>query len=338
MRRSWRGFLVLAAAVGIVIPVAAEDPKPADAPPSLEYRPRRPVLPEPKAPKPAPPVTIFREAIGGPGIGTGSFDDPLDVAAAPDGGFYVLDSGNNRVQRFDSFSKFVLAWGASGSRAGEFRNPRAIAVDRGGFVYVVDTGNHRIQKFDAQGRHLLSWGSLGSRSGDFKSPRDIAIDDAGNCYVLDAGNDRVQRFDAGAQFVSEWGRAFGARGGSFDGMASISWTSERFGYLYLLGAGCLVQQFQLDGTLVRSWSAVTPESGLCVPERIRIDEKNDYVYVLDSGNGLLARFDRSGLFLAALSGAERIFLRPRGFALDPGRAQVLVADTENDIVQKFTLR
>lgn len=338
MRRSWQIVLALATAIGISVPAAAQEGGAADAPPTLEYRPKRPALPEPKAPKPAPPVTIFREMIGGYGIGKGSFDAPIDVAAAPDGTFYVLDTGNNRVQKFDSFARFLLSWGSSGTRSGQFEDPQAIAVDRGGSVYVVDTGNNRIQKFDAEGRFLLSWGSLGSRAGDFKSPRDIAFDAAGNSYVLDAGNDRVQKFDAGAAFVSEWGRAFGGRGGVFDGMVSLAWTDERFGYLYTLGAACLVQQFQLDGTLINSWSAVAPESKLCDPARIRIDDKNDYVYVLDAGNNLLMRFTRDGLFLAALTGADASFQHSRGFSVDPARDLVLVADTGNNVVQKFTLR
>jgi DNA-binding beta-propeller fold protein YncE len=335
-RSWWRWLLVLAGAVGTAVPAAAQEA--GDAPPSMEYRPKRPVLAEPKAPTPAPPVTIFREAIGGYGIGNGWFDAPVDVAGVNDGSFYVLDRGNSRVQQFDSFSNYTAQWGTSGGRAGEFREPTALAIDSGGFVYVVDAGNHRIQKFDAHGKFMTTWGSLGSRDGDFKNPRDIAIDAKGNAYVLDAGNQRIQKFDTAARFVSEFGKAFGSTGGIFDDLVSLAWTEYRFGYLYLLGAGCLVQQFQLDGTLIKSWSAVAPESGLCVPARIRIDEKNDYVYVLDAGNGLLMRFDRDGTFLAALRGADRPFSRPQGFSVNPDTDQVLVADTENNIVQKFTLR
>lgn len=311
------------------------------------------MLPEPRAPKPAPPVTIFREAIGGSGIGTGSFDGPVDVAASADGGFYVLDAGNQRVQRFDSFSKFEFAWGTSGSRPTEtapelrnpvpperveFKDPRALAVNRGGFVYVVDSGNDRIQKFDRSGSLIGLWGGRGSREGFFNNPLDIALDGDSNNWIVDAGNNRLQKFDASGHFLLAWGAAFNRGGGDFQGLVSVAWTEERFGYLYLLSQGCLVQQFQPDGVLVKSWSAVAPESDLCVPERIRVDEENDFVYVLDSGNSLLMRFTRDGQFLAALSGAERTFLRPRGFAIKPDVDLVLVADTDNDIVQKFTLR
>ncbi len=175
---------------------------------------------------------------------------------------------------------------------------------------------------------LESWGSLGSRDGDFKYPRDITLDGEGNLWVLDSGNERVQKFrfdtEAGSRFCRQaeirhlrrfvssasWGKFFGSRGGKFDDLVSIGWSRDRFGYIYLLGAGCLVQQFQLDGTLVNSWPAIAPESGLCSPGRIEVDNKNDYVYVLDAGNGLFERFNLEGRFLFALRGAERPFAKP----------------------------
>jgi tripartite motif-containing protein 71 len=363
MRRSWFCCLLGLAALVLSGPAAgAEDREAAGTGPSLEYRPPRPVLPEPKTPTPAPPVTIFRESIGSFGISTGSFDGPVDAAMDADGNIYVLDAGNNRFQVFDSFSNFVLEIGSYGSRAGEFMKPGAIAVDQGGFVYVVDTGNHRVQKFgwvekgscpDCPARSdglrlkfLTSWGSLGSRTGDsrkpeatnFRNPVDITFDDQGNSYVVDAGNDRVQKFNPSGGYLGEFGRSFGTRGGVFSDLVSVAWSAERFGYIYLLSAGCLVQQFEADGNLINSWSATAPESGLCVPGRIEADNRNDYLYVLDAGNGLLSRFSRDGHFLAALRGADRPFTRPRGFTLNTDRDQFVVADTDNNIVQKFTLR
>ena len=346
--------MAFAAVVGMAATAAAEDGGPAAPPPSLEYRPQRVVIPEPKAPTPAPPVTIFREAIGGFGIAAGAFDGPADVAVDADGNVFALDTGNNRIQMFDHFSTYVLTVGSNGSRKGEFSKPQAIALDQEGSIYVVDTGNHRVQKFGwvdksacpecparADGKRLgflATWGSLGTRSGDFKYPRDIAFDAQGNIYVLDAGNDRVQKFDRSMRFVGEMGRLFGSRGGIFTDLVSIGWSRDRLGYIYLLGAGCLVQQFELDGTLVKSWPAIAPESGLCAPGRLEIDNKNDWVYVIDSGNSLFERFELGGRFLAAWRGAERPFSNPLGLAVNPDRDEVLVADTGNNIVQKFTLR
>ncbi len=346
MRRAWIWLFCLCVAASLALPAAAQDQGDADAGPSLEYRPPRQVLPEPRAPTPAPPVSIFRESFGNFGIGAGSFDAPVDVAADDDGNFYVLDAGNSRVQKFDRSSNFLLEWGGSGSRSGEFSRPTSIAVGPGSYVYVVDTGNNRVQQFKRDGTFVSKWGSLGSRSGDFKNPRDITFEAEEFIWVLDVGNERVQkfRFDPATmagrppEFVGEFGRDLGTRGGSFTGLVSLAWSDERFGYLYLLGPGCVVQQFKSDGTLEQTWAAVAPESGACVPARIRSDNVGRYLYVLDAGNGLLSRFHREGRFLSAVRGAERVFSKPGGFAVIPGRDQFAVADTANNIVQKFTLR
>jgi len=325
---------VLAAATAV--PAAAADATGEE--PSLEYRPPRPVVPEPRAPTPAPPVAIFREEIGGFGMGAGSFNEPVDVAFDRDGGLLVLDAGNNRVQRFDSSGNLTSSWGSSGSRSGEFRAPGAIAVSPDGAIFVVDTGNHRVQKFDDQGNFLLQWGSLGSRAGDFKYPRDLDFDGDGNVWVVDAGNERVQKFDPFGRPLAEFGSSFGSRGGVFTGLVSVAWSDDRFGYIYLLGAGCLVQQFELDGTLVASWSAVGPDQEACEPGRMESDNRYDYLYLVDAGNALFERFTRDGRFLSALGGAARPFNAPRGLALEEDRGDYAVADTGNNIVQKFTLR
>jgi hypothetical protein len=383
------GVLSCCLAVALLAPRAAlgAEQEVKDQGPSLEYRPPRPVLPEPKSPTPAPPVAIFKKTIGGLGIGTGLFDTPRDVVFDADRNLYVLDAGNNRIQKFDANGNFLLSWGESGTRAGQFNDPHALALVLEGaqqnpFLYVVDTGNNRIQKFQIQTLprdaslcsrenvvvkegttqvcFVASWGSLGSRSGDFKAPRDIAFDGDGGVFIVDSGNDRIQKFDTAGRFVMEFGRTFGSgsRGGTFSGLESITWSDERFGYLYLLSEGCLVQQFEMDGQLVTSWPAAVPGSGLCVPARIRSNNRDVYLYVLDSGNGMLARFERDGRFLNAMRGAEHPFDKPTGFGMNvsligvpdasgakpfgrgglTGTGEFAVADTGNNTVQTFTLR
>ena len=355
MRRLGFGFLILAAAVGLTTAAVAEDGGSSAPTPSLEYKPPRQVVPEPKAPHPLPPLTVFRESVGSFGMLEGSFIKPSDVARDKSDNFYVLDTGNNRIQKFDRFSKFVASWGSHGIRDGEFSHPTAIAVgpfDTSDptidFVYVVDTGNNRIQIFNTVGKHIKSWGTRGSRDGDFDSPQGITFDGCRpdwNIYVLDGGNERVQIFDKNSKFINKWDKWSGVTGGIFADLTSIAWSEERLGYIYLLSAGCVVQQFKpdgctgrIEGTLINSWPAVAPESGLCSPARIEVDNKNNYVYVLDSGNSLLMCFNPDGLYRWALRGADRPFSKPLGFAINPDGDEVLVADTENNIVQKFTLR
>ena len=79
--------------------------------------------------------------------------------------------------------------------------------------------------------------------------------------------------------------------------------------------------------------------GCAYPARIEIDNKNDYVYVLDAGNGLSRALQpRTASTRWRCAGRAVPFSKPLGLAVNSDGDEVLVADTENNIVQKFTLR
>jgi DNA-binding beta-propeller fold protein YncE len=148
----------------------------------------------------------FVRAWGSQGSADGQFDGPSSVAVDSQGNVYVVDSGNARVQKFDSTGNFLLKWGSYGKTSGQFRTPAGIAVDASGDVYVADSGNRRIQKFDGSGNFLLQWGSLGYDPGQFAAMGGVAIDHQGAVYVLDLyyGNGRIQKFDSGGAFLLYW--------------------------------------------------------------------------------------------------------------------------------------
>ncbi len=93
----------------------------------------------------------------------GRFYHPRGVAVNSNGDVYVVDSGNNRIQKFDSTGRFLIQWGSPGTGSGKFRKPAGVAVDSRGYVYVVDAGNNRIQKFNSNGTFLTEWGRTGIR-------------------------------------------------------------------------------------------------------------------------------------------------------------------------------
>ena len=84
---------------------------------------------------------------GSQGTGTSQFNNPHALATDSSGNVYVIDSGNNRVQKFGSDGHFITQWGG-------FNSPQGIAVDRtssSGSVFVVDTGNNLVKKFTNSG-------------------------------------------------------------------------------------------------------------------------------------------------------------------------------------------
>jgi Tol biopolymer transport system component/DNA-binding beta-propeller fold protein YncE len=135
---------------------------------------------------------------GSNGTGDGQFNSPYGITVDSSGNVYVVDFGNNRIQKFSSTDginyTFVTKWGSNGTGDGQFNSPIGIAVDSSGYIYVGDYGNNRIQKFTSTGTFVTQWGSYGTGDGQFNFPIGIAVDNSGYVYVLDAGNERIQKF------------------------------------------------------------------------------------------------------------------------------------------------
>jgi sugar lactone lactonase YvrE len=139
------------------------------------------------------PDGTFVDAWGTPGSGPGQLDlathrsgEPQSaggIAFAPDGTFYVADTGNHRVEKFGASRRFVDAWGSFGSADGQFAEPFGIVTD-GKTVYVSDDDRGDIQAFDPNGRFLRTFGPVETNAGIF-----MAIDANGTLYRA-AGEDR----------------------------------------------------------------------------------------------------------------------------------------------------
>jgi DNA-binding beta-propeller fold protein YncE len=247
---------------------------------------------------------------GSLGTGPGELSGPFSVATDGWGDVYVVDSRNNRVQKFDSTGRFLRMWGRNGgdgsrgSLPGELAYPRGIEVDRWGTIYVSDHDNHRVQKFTRDGELLAVWGrnggdgSSGSGPGEFWEPRGLAIDARGNVYVAEKLNHRVQKLAPDGRFLGSWGKDGGAGGG------------ER-----AIGSG--------DGEFN-------------LPYDVAIDSRGR-VYVTDTSNTRVQVFDTTGRFIAKWGGpgsGPGQFFDPYGVGVDC-RDNVYVTEDGNDRVQRF---
>ncbi|MBN1899162.1 MAG: hypothetical protein JW827_10315 [Spirochaetes bacterium] len=131
--------------------------------------------------------------LGSPGMALGEFQFPRDVAIHPlTGEIYVADTGNNRIQKFNSMEtpQYELPG---------FLAPEGVAVDLEGSIFVADTGNNKIKKYGPGGNFIMEWGNPGIYPGEFQNPKGIAVDLIGDVYVVDSGNLRIQKFSRGIQ-------------------------------------------------------------------------------------------------------------------------------------------
>lgn len=145
----------------------------------------------------------------------GPFNNPTNVAFAPDGSVYISDGyGNARVHKFTADGRHVLSWGEPGAGPGQFHLPHGIGVDGDGQVYVADRENSRIQRFAPDGRYVAEW--------PVARPCQVRLDAKGNVFVAEVGyhagmwpgtsapsadapGGRIGVFDRSGKLCARWG-------------------------------------------------------------------------------------------------------------------------------------
>ena len=278
---------------------------------------------------------IFVLTWGSEGTDDYQFAFPRGIAADASGDIYVVDSWNNRLQKFAPDSTFIMKWGSEGTGVGQFMLPSATAVDGAGNIYITDSGNNRVQKFGPDAAFITVWGGSGSGPGEFQEPAGIAIDPSGDIYVADSGNHRVQKFTSGGSFIMEWG-GYGTTAGEFDTPTGIA--ADDAGNIYVTECrNHRVQKFTSYGETLALWgSPGTGEGEFDCPISVAVDGAGD-IYIVDYGNDRLQIFGADGLFLGELGSpgtAEGQFDRPEGVTVDAG-GNIYIVDSRNERVQKF---
>ena len=131
---------------------------------------------------------------GSYGSGDGQLNIPYGVALDAAGNIYVADSGNQRVQVFNSQGNFLFKFASPA-----FDPPIGVALDASGNIFVTDyyCSQGCVQVFDSQGTFLTAFGSYGRGDGQCDGPWGVAVGATGNIYVADDGNSRIEVFAPG---------------------------------------------------------------------------------------------------------------------------------------------
>jgi len=218
---------------------------------------------------------------GGRGNADGQFNTSGDypygsIAIDEQGNVYVIDYGNDRVQKFDRQGKFIAKWGTHGDGDGEFILPFGVAVDSKGRVYVVDDGTARLQIFDGEGHFLSKFGGRGTADGKFQNPSYITVDNQGNVYIPDVAMGRVQEFNSSGGLVAKWntvcgsGQEFLPVGIAVNGNGNVYITDHN---------NARVCVFDNKGNFLFTWGSRGTEDGqLTDPSGIAIDDQGN-IYV-----------------------------------------------------------
>ncbi len=262
------------------------------------------------------------------------FSMPRGIATDSLGNYYVADTGNSRIQKYDPAGKFSGGFGSRGQGEGELWEPQGIAVSSAGDIYVTDALNHKLLLFKSDGTFVKEWNGPDLV---FYGPRDIEFDANGILYIVDQGRTRIVRFDPAAESFGTFGSA-GTGEGQFNDPNGISiWDGNLF--VSDTGNG-RIQVLDLEGRFIREWPIPQWQRDAQFFPDVIYDPIAKKVYVTSGKTSELLVFDINGNPVdTPVAEAASALQNPSAMAISVSadRRRLLVVNTVGATVAKFEL-
>lgn len=226
------------------------------------------------------------------------------------------NSDQDLVGKPGRFQRFVV--GETQPR--QLGKPYGLALYEGK-LFVCDTRVKAVVIFDLVGRRIDMMGNR--QPGQLEKPVNLAIDEAGTRYVADTGRRRIMVYDAQNRYVTAFGKP-------------DEWSPTD---VVLAGDEMYVTDRDQGNVVVldRSSGEELRRFGrLFLPTNLEVDP-DDNVYVTDTGNARVLKFDPEGEVLQQFGSLGRRlgqFVRPKGVAVDRD-GRLYVADAAFHNVQVF---
>lgn len=275
-----------------------------------------------------------------------TFSFPNGVAVDPGGTVYVTENGNSVVRRIR-------------------RSGSSIAVDTFAGTFSEITDKSRQNKLNSTRQGLVSYRDGGALDSAFRLPDEIVIAPDGAIYVADAGNHAIRRIRLnGGQLIVETVAGNGVPGFA-DGAAANARFNTPTG-MAISADGTLLFVADTNNSRIRKINLLTGhvstlagggdgvvpdgpggDAAFAQPIGLALDS-GGVLYVAELGRNDIRRIDTVGnvttlagggaVKLRDGAGIDARFAQPRGLAIDRARGILYVADYENLVIRKISLR
>lgn len=249
-----------------------------------------------------------------------------------EGFVFVVDTGNNRIVKFDRRGRFIAAIGGFGWEREQFDRPLDISVRNGLDVFIADFNNERIERYDRMLNYISSF-SAEDVSGDlqFGFPGSVDISKHGELFICDNENDSIVKLNAFGNPDLRFGD-FNWGDGQLEYPIKIEVSKSDLVYVSDQGSNQIVI-FDIYGNYVNRFGSAV----LVKPNGLSLSADGK-LYVADSGNNRTAVFDQDFqlvYFWGAKGDKIGAFNNPVDVALF--EKQIYVLDSENARIQVFQL-
>ena len=229
-------------------------------------------------------VEFIRE-FGGKGEGEGEFAKKTSFAFDRDGGIYIADTENLRIQKLDPDGRFLFEIQGTDPDKFLFSNPMDIAVGEDGTIYVVDWIT--VQVDDTESPRIFNYAPCVHR-----------FDSEGNfvaSYPLQDLTKRIGTLEAAAPALDAEGN-YALIIPQGDTQRSLLLTVDDEGRIYVFDNG-FIYKLDADGNPAGTFVTSQPSAGqVDKAADITVDREGN-LYIVDKDAHRVLKYDREGQFL-----------------------------------------
>ena len=296
---------------------------------------------------------------------------PQQVVVDQNENIYVLDTGLQRILKFDSQGQFLPEQLAEVTIDPNWA-PTSMAIGYGGelWVYYSWQGKTRSKQtppagklvvYNSDGSQSMGWGNSfeplsacvyeNGLEAPFPSSGLVALDIEDNVVIVDLDSGVLTKCDRNGKLLHQWGKK--EEHAVIEDISRYKTVTnpqglaiDMFGYIYVADTDGHGIQKYYDGEWLPSWPNVqgTNDYFFDSPHGLAVDS-NLYVYVADTDNNRIKKYTSGGEKLLTLWGREKAkkgkkygeFNTPMGVAVNWDSTRIYVADTGNKRIQKFVI-